>query len=409
MREQSSEKPQVSVVGAGPAGLMAAETLALAGASVTIFDQMASPARKFLMAGRGGLNLTHSEDFELFMTRFGSAADRLRPVLTAFSPADLRRWCDELDEATFVGTSGRVFPKSFKASPLLRAWLRRLGSIGVKLELRHRLSALDPDLSLTFQTPEGQRRARSDAIVLALGGASWPRLGSNGEWTEILAATGIALAPWRPTNCGFEIAWSQRFRERFTGSPIKAAAFSFRDRSVRGEAMISARGIEGGAIYALSAALRDAIETHGEATVSIDLRPDLSVDGLGARLARARPRDSLSQRLRKAGGLSPVAIGLLRESGAALPHDPSALAQLIKNAPVLATSAAPIARAISSAGGVALDGIDEDLMLRGAPGAFVCGEMLDFEAPTGGYLLQAAFSTGVAAGRGAVKRLNLKK
>ncbi|HVB89699.1 MAG TPA: TIGR03862 family flavoprotein [Beijerinckiaceae bacterium] len=406
--EENDGRPIACVVGGGPGGLMAAEALARAGARVTVYDQMPSLARKFLMAGRGGLNLTHSEPLEPFLARYGPAAEHLRPFLEGFTPADLRAWSETLGEPTFVGSSGRVFPKSFKASPVLRAWLRRLDDLGVRFAPRHRFEDMGADGSLRFTTPQGEVDAKAQAIVLALGGASWPRLGSRGDWTGALAAKGVALAPWRPSNGGFEIAWSDFFRTKFEGQPLKGAAFSFGGRQARGEAIITAHGLEGGGVYALSALLRDAIEAEGAARLHLDLRPDVSLDELTQRLARARAHDSLSQVLRKNGGLSKLAASLLRESGAALARDPASLAQQIKNASVQLTGARPIVRAISSAGGVRFEEVDEHLMLRRLPGVFVCGEMLDWEAPTGGYLLQAVFATGLAAGRGAAHWLGLR-
>ena len=405
--KDKEERPAACVVGGGPGGLMAAEALARAGAAVTVYDRMPSLARKFLMAGRGGLNLTHSEPFESFAERYGAATETLRPYLAAFTPEDLRSWCEGLGETTFVGTSGRVFPKSFKASPLLRAWLRRLDELRVRFAPRHCFEGLDDDRSLRFTTPQGEVRANVSATVLALGGASWPRLGSRGDWTAALVAKGVAIAPWRPANGGFESAWSDLFRTRFAGQPLKGAAFAFDGHTARGEAMVTTHGLEGGAIYALSAFLRDAIETDGVATLELDLRPDVSLSELTTRLGRARAHDSLSQVLRKNGGVSAVAAALLREPGCVLARDPASLAHKIKNMSLRLTGARPIARAISSAGGVRFEEVDETLMLRRLPGVFVCGEMLDWEAPTGGYLLQATFATALAAGRGAVRRLGL--
>ncbi len=404
---------KIAVIGAGPAGLIAAETLAEAGCDVRLFDAMGSVGRKFLLAGRGGLNLTHSEDFETFLSRYGTAADHLRPAIEAFPPMALREWCDGLGEASFVGTSGRVFPKSFKASPLLRAWLRRLAALNVAFQPRHRWTGWDTDGALLFDTPEGTVRFEADATVLALGGASWPRLGSDGGWTQILAETDIALAPLHPSNCGFGIGWSQKFRERFAGEPIKGAAFSFNGRTVRGEAVVTDSGIEGTAIYALSADVRDAILSHGEAVAHIALRPDLTPEDIAARLSRSAQsgKPSLATLLRKALKLPPVAVGLLYE-GALLRneslsvHARDVLAARINTVPVRLTSVAPIVRAISTAGGVRFDAIDADFMLKEKPGVFVAGEMLDWEAPTGGYLLQASFATGVSAGRGALKWLH---
>lgn len=394
------EHIEAAVIGAGPAGLMAAEVLARGGARVVVFERMASPARKFLMAGRGGLNLTHSEPFEAFLARYREAAPRLEPALRAFAPRDLRDWAAGLGEDTFVGSSGRVFPKSFKASPLLRAWLRRLAALGAGLRTRHTFLGLGADGALRFATPDGAIRVRAGVSVLALGGASWPRLGADGGWAPALAGLGVKIAPLRPANCGFVAAWTPHFASRFAGRPLKPASFSFAGRHVRGEAIITARGLEGGAIYALSRDLRDAVERDGPALLHIDLRPDVEIAALAGKLT-PRGGKSLATRLRQA-GLSPQAAGLLRETGAALPGDPQALAALIKSAPIRLIATAGLARAISTAGGVDLNEVNEHFMLRSRPGVFVAGEMLDWEAPTGGYLLQACFATGAAAARGAL-------
>jgi uncharacterized flavoprotein (TIGR03862 family) len=388
------------VVGAGPAGLAAAETLALSGCNVTLYDAAPSPARKFLLAGRGGLNLTHSEPLDGFLARYSPAARRLAEAIERFPPASVRAWAAGLGEETFVGSSGRVFPRSFKATPLLRAWLARLAGLGVKLNPRRRLIGLaDGGRVLRFWGPAGEEEARAGAIVLALGGASWPRLGGDGAWATMLGEAGVEVAPLKPANCGFRLDWSDHFRQRFAGQPLKAIAVSHAGQSVRGEAMIDADGIEGGAIYALSPSLREAIEREGEATLSIDLKPDLTHAALAGRLRR-QPGQSTSTFLRKAAGLSPVAIALMREGGPP-PDQAEALAARIKSVALRLTAPAPIARAISSAGGVAWGEIDERFMLAKLPGVFVAGEMIDWEAPTGGYLLQACFATGRAAGDGA--------
>jgi uncharacterized flavoprotein (TIGR03862 family) len=399
----------IAVIGAGPAGLMAAEVLAQGGAHVTVYDAMPSAGRKFLMAGRGGLNLTHSEPLPQFLARYREAMPYLAAAIEAFPPQALRDWSEALGQETFIGSSGRVFPKVFKASPLLRAWLRRLDSMGVRLALRHRWTGWDGQGRLRFQTPDGPRAMETHATVLTLGGASWPRLGSDGAWAEILAARGVKIAPLRPANSGFTVAWSDIFRDRFEGQPLKGVAFSLGKLSVRGEAIITRSGIEGGAVYALSAELREAVD-RGRATLHVALRPDLDTRELIAKVSAPKGKQSLSNFLRKAVSLSPVAIGLLQEaaktSGASLASlSPADLAKLINAVPIELTGVAPIARAISTAGGVAFSELDADFMIRRLPGVFAAGEMLDWEAPTGGYLLQASFATGVAAGRGALKWL----
>lgn len=400
-----SARRRAVVIGAGPAGLMAAETLADAGHAVTVLERMPSVARKFLMAGRGGLNLTHSEPLEAFMGRYGAAEPRLRPFIDAFAPAALAAWAEGLGQPVFTGTSGRVFPRAMKASPLLRAWLARLADRGVDIRTRHEWRGWDADGRLIVTGPDGETRETPDAVVLALGGASWPRLGSTGEWASWLIERGVAFAPFRPANSGFRAEWSAAFIDRFAGQPLKGAAFAHGGRTVRGEAMIAAYGIEGGAIYALSSALRDAVEQDGRAVLTLDLKPDLTAEALAARLARPRGSRSLSNHLRKAGALSPLAIALLRETGQVTPSDPAGLAALVKAAPLTLTGVQGLERAISSAGGVAWDAVDDRLILSALPGVFVAGEMLDWEAPTGGYLLQACFATGRAAGLGAAERL----
>jgi uncharacterized flavoprotein (TIGR03862 family) len=389
---------------------MAAEVLALGGARVTVYDAMPSVGRKFLLAGRGGLNLTHSEALPAFLTRYGAAVSQLAPAITAFPPESLRAWSEALGQPTFVGSSGRVFPQAFKASPLLRAWLRRLDSLGVQFALRHRWSGLDDDGHLSFATPGGVQAVEPHATVLALGGASWPRLGSNGAWVETLAAKGVTISPLRPANCGFTVAWSEIFRDRFEGHPLKGVALSFGSHTVRGEAVITRTGIEGGAIYALSSDLREAILAGGQATLHVALRPDLDPSDLVTRLSVPRGKQSLSNWLRKAAHLSPVAIGLLQEvamvSGVSLSSlSPASLGGLINAIPIQLNGMASIARAISTAGGISFEELDADFMIRRLPGVFAAGEMLDWEAPTGGYLLQASFATGAAAGRGALKYL----
>jgi uncharacterized flavoprotein (TIGR03862 family) len=406
----TNSQTNVAVIGAGPAGLMAAEVLAQGGAGVTVHDAMPSAGRKFLMAGRGGLNLTHSEALPEFLARYREAMPQLAPAVTAFPPDRLRQWSEQLGQPTFIGSSGRVFPEAFKASPLLRAWLRRLDSMGVQLKLRHRWTGWDEKGRLLFATPDGPCAVEARATVLALGGASWPRLGSDGAWVEPLAARGVAISPLRSANCGFTVAWSDVFRDRFEGQPLKGIELTFGSHTVRGEAIITRTGIEGGAIYALSADLRETILNSGSVTLHIALRPDLAIGDLVARLSAPKGKQSLSNWLRKAAHLSPVGIGLLQEaaiaSGVSLSSlSAERLAGLINAVPVQLNGVAPIARAISTAGGIALDELDADFMIRRLPGVFASGEMLDWEAPTGGYLLQASFATGAAAGRGALKWL----
>lgn len=394
----------VHVIGAGPAGLMAAERLARAGAAVVVHEAMPAAGRKFLMAGRGGLNLTHSEAMEGFVTRYGGAAETVGRWLEAFSPTHLTGWSEGLGQATFTGSSGRVFPRAMKASPLLRAWLGRLGELGVEVRTRSRWVGRR-DGGWVFETPDGERVERPDAVVLALGGASWPRLGSDGAWRAWLEADGVAVEPFRPSNVGFDVDWSPVFADRFAGQPLKPVALTHADRTVRGEAMVTRYGLEGGAIYALSAGLREAIDRDGAASLTVDLRPDLSVEALAGRLAKPRGKDSATNWLRKAGGLSPVAVGLLREIPGELPAGADKLAKRIKAVRLTLTGVQGLEKAISSAGGVRLDQVDAGLMLTALPGVFVAGEMLDWEAPTGGYLLQASMASGVVAADGVLRWL----
>lgn len=390
---------------------MAAEVLAHAGARATVYDAMPSAGRKFLMAGRGGLNLTHSEPLPDFLARYREAMPHLRAAVEAFPPDALRDWSAALGQLTFVGSSGRVFPKTFKASPLLRAWLRRLDAAGVQFAFRHRWTGWDAEGRLQFQTPDGALAIAPSATVLALGGASWPRLGSDGAWVDCLAAKGVAVSKLRPANSGFTVAWSDVFRDRFEGQPLKGVALTVGANTVRGEAMITRGGIEGGAIYALSAELREAVLGIGQATLTIALRPDLDADALTTRLSGTRGKQSLANFLRKAAQVSPVGIGLMQEAAIASGRSlaglaPAELAHLVNAIPVQLTGVAPIDRAISTAGGITFDELDDHFMLRKLPGVFAAGEMLDWEAPTGGYLLQASFATGAAAGRGVLRWLN---
>ncbi len=405
-----SSRPTAAVIGAGPAGLMAAEALSGGGVAVTVYDRMPSAGRKLLMAGRGGLNLTHSEDAARFRARYREAAGALGPALDAFGPAALRAWSEELGQPTFIGTSGRVFPRAMKASPLLRAWLRRLDATGVELRLNHRWTGWSPNDALTFDSPQGPVAVSADATVLALGGASWPRLGSDGAWAPVLENAGLSVAPLRPSNCGFLVEWSAPFRERFAGAPLKRVALTFADETVRGEAVVTSGGIEGGAVYALSAPLREAIARDGEATLRVNLCPDLAAEALQRRLAMPRGKLSLSNALRRAIRLAPVEIGLLHEvslsQGRKLgERTPDEIAALVAALPLRLAGIGPLASAISTAGGVAWPELDAELMLRRRPGVFAAGEMLDWEAPTGGYLLQATLATGRLAGEGALRWL----
>lgn len=419
----------VAVIGGGPAGLMAAEVLAAHGVRVDVYDAMPSPGRKFLLAGIGGLNLTHSEAQASFVTRYRERQARLEPMLASFGPDALRDWARGLGVETFVGSSGRVFPKEMKAAPLLRAWLHRLRGAGVRFHVRHRwlgwrTQAGPATEGLCFATPEGERIVAADAVILALGGASWAKLGSDGSWVPWLDARGVEIAPLKPANCGFDVAaqagnpagtggWSEHFRSRFVGQPVKSLAASFTDARgethVRaGECMISANGIEGGLIYALSAPLRDTIASDGAATLYLDLAPGRSVERLGGELSRPRGSRSMASHLQGQAGIAGVKAGLLRECVAAEDFaTPARLAAAIKSLPVRLAAPRPIDEAISTAGGVMFEGLDGNLMLHALPGVFCCGEMLDWEAPTGGYLLTACFATGRAAGLGAAAWLAL--
>lgn len=394
---------RAAVIGAGPAGLMAAEILASAGVRVTVYDRMANPGRKLLMAGRGGLNLTHSEPLPDFLARYGEAADLLRPAIEAFAPDALRAWCEGLGQPTFVGTSGRVFPRALKASPLLRAWFARLNGFGVRFRPGARWTGWTADGALAFDPPDGGLEEVPRATVLALGGASWPRLGSDGGWVPVLQRRGIGVAALTAANCGVRIGWSAYMRERFAGEPLKRIVAAVGGHSARGEAVVTARGLEGGALYQLVPAIRRELARTGTCAIAIDLRPDLDEARLAAALAKPIGKQSLANHLRKAAGLAPVSIALLREgAGATLPQGAAELARLIKAVPLAVAGLEPIERAISSAGGIVWDEIGPGFGLKRLPGVFAAGEMLDWEAPTGGYLLQACFSTGVAAAKGAL-------
>jgi uncharacterized flavoprotein (TIGR03862 family) len=397
----------VRIIGGGPAGLMAAEVLAAAGdMCVDVYDAMPSVGRKFLMAGKGGLNLTHSEALEPFLARYGKRRAQIAPWLTAFGPDALCAWTYALGVETFVGSSGRVFPKNMKAAPLLRAWLHRLRKSGVAFHMRHRWTGWDPSGALTFDTPQGKINVRADATLLAFGGGSWAQLGSDGAWASLLAVRGVSIAPLRPANCGFDVAWSEHLRSHYAGQPVKSVIASFTDDSghthrQQGESIITEHGIEGGVIYALSAALRDAIEANDSATLHLDLAPGRDLARLTRDLSASRGKRTLSNHLQNNAGIDGVKAGLLREvASAADLADAARLATLIKALPLKLTAPRPLDEAISSAGGVTFDALDEHLMLRTLPGVFCAGEMLDWEAPTGGYLLTACLASGRVAGAG---------
>jgi len=401
-------KPSVAVIGGGPAGLMAAEVLVRGKVHVDVYDAMPSVARKFLLAGKGGLNLTHSEPYPVFLSRYRARAGSLAPLLDAFGPDALRAWVHELGVSTFVGTSGRVFPLEMKAAPLLRAWLHRLRESGVRFHARHRWRGWDASGALQFDAPHGERHVRADAVVLALGGGSWARLGSDGAWVGVLAGRGVPVALLQPANCGFDVRWSEHFRSRFSGQPVKSVEVTFLDPCgtrprQRGEFLISQYGVEGSLIYALSAQLRDAIAAMGEARIELDLKPAWSRERLSSELAKPQGNRSLANHLRARIGVEGVKAGLLREL--ASPDDladANRLAAAIKALPLRLVAPRPIDEAISSAGGVPFEALDERLMIRSLPGVFCAGEMLDWEAPTGGYLLTACFASGRAAGLGAL-------
>ncbi len=383
------------MIGGGPAGLMAAEELAAAGVRVDVYDAMPSVGRKFLLAGLGGMNITHSEPYEAFMARYGSRAGALRPMLDAFKPDDLRAWVHGLGIDTFVGTSGRVFPTEMKAAPMLRAWLHRLRESGVHFHQRHRWLGWSPDGALRFETPQGGRTARHGAVLLALGGASWARLGSDGTWQALLVERGVEVAPLVPANCGFDAGWSAHFAEKYAGQPLTTVAIGGR----KGQMVVTATGVEGSLIYALSADIRDRIAAQGRAIIELDLLPDWPLERLQQELSHPRGSRSMSSFLQSRVHIKGVKTGLLHEVlDKEAFHDPQQVAATLKALPVTLRVPRPIDEAISSAGGVRFEAL-EGTMLKALPGVFVAGEMLDWEAPTGGYLLTACFASGRAAGR----------
>lgn len=400
--------PTVAIIGGGPAGLMAAETLRAAGLQVDLYDAKGSVGRKFLIAGKGGMNLTHSDPFDVFVTRYGTRMHEVAAWLRDFDADALRAWARGLGVDTFVGTSGRVFPTDLKAAPLLRGWVRRLREQGVRFHVLHRWTGWHADGALQFATPDGDVDVQADAVVLAMGGGSWPELGSDGAWVDALQARGVEIAPLQPSNCGFDIGWSDHLASRFAGEPLKPVTAHWQDadgapHQRQGECVLTATGIEGSLVYALSPMLRDAIARDGQATLVLDLLPGREEHDLVRRLAKPRGSRSLSEHLRREAGVSGVRAALLYEvlDKAAL-FDPAKIAATLKRFPFRLQRPRPIAEAISSAGGVPLEALDGRLMLRGLPGVFAAGEMLDWEAPTGGYLLTACFASGRQAARGVV-------
>jgi uncharacterized flavoprotein (TIGR03862 family) len=391
----------VAIIGGGPAGLMAAEVISARGVKVDVYDSMSSVGRKFLMAGKSGLNITHSDPFEVFVARYGKRQKQIEPLLKNFGSKELREWVHSFGIETFVGTSGRVFPVGMKASPLLRAWLKRLNASNVDFHLRHKLTAILPDGSLHFVTPDGDAAIKPDAVVLALGGGSWRRLGSSGEWVPWLRQAGVEVEAFRPSNCGFEVAWSEHFREKYDGHPVKSVILSFGEFRQQGEFIVTKEGVEGGLIYAASAPMRDEIYANGVAVMYLDLHPDRTLEWLVDKLSRPRGKRSLASYLEKSLGIHSVKAGLLREFVSKEDFtNAERLAGFIKALPVPLVGTSPLDEAISSAGGVTFESLDEHLMLKNLPGVFCAGEMLDWEAPTGGYLLTACFSSGYAAGNG---------
>ncbi len=400
----NASRHSIAIIGAGPAGLMAAEVLSQHGLPVAIYDAMPSAGRKFLMAGKGGMNITHAEPFEQFLSRYGARRTELEAMITAFSPQTLRDWVQGLGIETFVGSSGRVFPTEMKAAPLLRAWLHRLRSSGVSFHMRHRWLGWTDTGLLAFENQQGQCNIKADAVILALGGGSWPQLGSNAAWLPILSQRGVALSPLQPANCGFEVAWSEFFRSRFAGQPLKSVVLNVEHQTrQQGELMVTEQGLEGGLIYALSAPIREQINANGCSKIHLDLLPDRSEASIVERLNAPRGKNSFSNHLRKRLGIDGVKAALLRETATSETlNNPQQLAHYLKALPISLNATRPIAEAISSAGGVSFSAVDQNLMLQAMPSVFCAGEMLDWEAPTGGYLLTACLASGRAAGLGAL-------
>lgn len=386
---------------------MAAEVLSTQGFGVDVYDAMPSLGRKFLMAGKSGLNITHSEPFEKFVARYGKHKDQVGKWLLEFSPDHLREWARGLDVETFVGTSGRVFPIGMKASPLLRAWINRLSASGVTFHLRHKLSGVHTERSLHFITPNGDVNVKADVVILALGGGSWRRLGSDGAWVDWLSQAGVKVEPLRPSNCGFDVAWSEVFKEKYDGHPIKSVVLSAGEFRQQGEFIVTKEGAEGGLVYSASAVLRDEIAMNGKAVMQLDLAPDKTEAQLMEKLSKPRGSRSMASHLEKTVGMKGVKAGLLREFVPKDEFTESRLAFYIKNLPVTLIATRPLDEAISSAGGVTFESLNENLMLKNMPGVFCAGEMLDWEAPTGGYLLTACFASGRWAGNGAIKWLKI--
>ncbi len=399
----------IAVIGGGPAGLMAAQAAATAGGNVTLYDGGATVGRKFLLAGRGGLNLTLAVSAGEFRAGYGGDADRLGAFLDRFGPDSVRAWAADLGVETIVGSSGKVFPAGFGAKPLLRAWLARLDRLGVRRLARHHWRGWTGDRALTFDTPDGPVNAHPAATILAMGGASRPRTGSDGGWVAALAAQGIVTKPFQPSNCGFDADWSDRLRSQYAGTPLAPVEVTFQGRRLRGTVTLTATGLEGGPIYALSAALRGLIRAEGRAVLALDLKPDWPFERIRAALAAPRGSRSMSTHLARAIRFDGAAATLLREvTPADVYTDPALLAAAIKAAPVTLLRPRPLAEAISSAGGIRFDDVTGELMLRRLPGVYAAGEMLDWDAPTGGYLLTACLATGWAAGSAAAEAISSK-